>query len=405
MSLTAITDNFKTKENLLSPKNNTDYEYYYCPKCLKIPKIKFEEGYVLIECNCGTKQDTKIQKPEEDITKPEILNQFSQHKTYKFLLKSYNLLNSKLAATKRYCEFKKNHPTEERIANEVCINCKNKPFICKSCLQLHDMIGEDHIKIKSNGLKISRLCEQNGCKNKGEINFYCITCKLNLCIYCQSNIHNKHSVIQLNSFYSVKEINSKMKLSSNSYLKEIESFLNKLELFVNQFKSILKEEKEKEKDIQTFIKSLFNTYQCTKEVLNYNIINNIKINEIDDILQQSSIQFKTKLKSNLINILNENNFMSIYDNLNSSINQIPSEKQLNSNITNISNNITLINKEINQIKENQSKNYNSLIINSNKIYSEIENLIAENMKNIKTENINLINELKIITEKKKETKV
>ena len=268
------------------------------------------------------------------------------------------------------------------------------------------MVVDDHIKIKTNGMKISKFCEQNGCRNKGIIVYYCKTCNIHICEGCQYKLHLNHTTVSLDSFITDDNIYlEKKKINSDPYIKEIMSFIDKVESFVDESRNLINKKIQENKNISKFLSSLYNTYQCTKEVLNYNIINNIKINEIDDILQQSSIQFKTKLKSNLINILNENNFMSIYDNLNSSINQIPSEKQLNSNITNISNNITLINKEINQIKENQSKNYNSLIINSNKIYSEIENLIAENMKNIKTENINLINELKIITEKKKETKV
>ena len=108
----------------------SELDYYYCLNCLKIPKIVYEGEYVVIECTCGTKEETKIQNVDEDITNPDILKEICKYKKYKLLLKSYNEIISIFSKNLIMCEFKKSHPTEERTANQICVECKNKPYIC-----------------------------------------------------------------------------------------------------------------------------------------------------------------------------------------------------------------------------------------------------------------------------------
>ena len=83
---TVIFSNIPTK---LSENINGLLEYYYCPKCFKVPSIKYDDEYVLIECICGAKDDIKIQAPNEDITKKDIL-EFAEYKQYKLLIKTFN---------------------------------------------------------------------------------------------------------------------------------------------------------------------------------------------------------------------------------------------------------------------------------------------------------------------------
>ena len=74
----------------LSERINGLLEYYYCPKCFKVPSIKYDGEYVLIECTCGTKDDIKIQAKNEDVTKKDILIKFTRYKQYKLLIKFFN---------------------------------------------------------------------------------------------------------------------------------------------------------------------------------------------------------------------------------------------------------------------------------------------------------------------------
>ena len=90
----------------LETNSNKLLESYYCPKCFNIPSIKFESNYVLIECTCGTKEDIKIQSNKEDITKPEILLEYAEHKQYKLLVETFNEINSINANKNPKCEIK-----------------------------------------------------------------------------------------------------------------------------------------------------------------------------------------------------------------------------------------------------------------------------------------------------------
>ena len=73
------------KAPLVESKNKELYECYYCPKCFNVPSLKYdlESKYVLIECTCGTKDDIKIQSPNDDVTKPDILLQYAEHNNFR----------------------------------------------------------------------------------------------------------------------------------------------------------------------------------------------------------------------------------------------------------------------------------------------------------------------------------
>ena len=86
---------------IVQSKNKELYECYYCPKCFNVPSLKYdlESKYVLIECTCGTIDDIKIQSPNDDVTKPEVLLDFAEHKKYKLLHDSVIQINSNHAHT------------------------------------------------------------------------------------------------------------------------------------------------------------------------------------------------------------------------------------------------------------------------------------------------------------------
>ena len=159
-------------------KENSLY-YYYCPKCLKLPSIKLVKDYIEIECSCGTKDGIRVQNPNEDITKPEVLLEFAEYKKYQLLLKSYLQLIELNSKAKKICEQIITH-TDEKIAEVYCLNCSPQLFMCDLCSEAHDKLASNHKKIKSAGMKIPVICEKKECKNKGITQYYCIDSK---CIY------------------------------------------------------------------------------------------------------------------------------------------------------------------------------------------------------------------------------
>lgn len=112
----SLNDNSLSIESIISslaPKDNQSKEYYYCPKCSKIPKIQFDGKYVLIEC-CGTKKPMKTQQ-DEDVTNLDILNQFAEFKEYKLHIASYNKITVLNGKRPKICELKLNHSNDQNV--------------------------------------------------------------------------------------------------------------------------------------------------------------------------------------------------------------------------------------------------------------------------------------------------
>ena len=112
----------------------------------------------------------KIQQ-NEDLTNLNILKEFAEYKEYKILITSYNQIIKLNAKTPKLCESKFNH-SDNQIADEYCADCDEICFMCKSCSNQHDKLLKNHkIKIQTNGIKISKFCQQNGCETKGVIKY------------------------------------------------------------------------------------------------------------------------------------------------------------------------------------------------------------------------------------------
>ena len=229
MSINILNSFSNTKSMINDPsidnQMNSLLFYYYCPKCLKLPSIKLLKDYVEIQCSCGFKDGERKQKPNEDITQPEVLLEIVEYKKYKLLLKSYLKLIEINSKTKKICEQKFTH-SDERKADVYCLNCDPQLFMCDSCKPMHDKIASKHKKIKSAGMKISEICEKKECERKGIIEYYCKDCRLHLCIGCQINEHKNHEVVDIKSFFEENKNSLKKKDFFNSFIDKIKQFIS-----------------------------------------------------------------------------------------------------------------------------------------------------------------------------------
>ena len=182
-------ENLKGNEPSIGNNENPLLSYYFCPKCFKLPSIKISKDYVEIEYSCSSKNGEKVQLPNQDITKSEVLLEIAEYKKYKLLLKSYIQLIELNSKTKKTCEKKISH-SDERKAEIYCANCDNLPFMYDSCLSMHDKFNKSHKKIKSVGIQLTEICENQKCKDKYQIKFYCKDCKLHFFIQCQPQHKN-----------------------------------------------------------------------------------------------------------------------------------------------------------------------------------------------------------------------
>ena len=164
-----------------------------------------------------------------------------------------------------------------------------------------------HSTVKSAGMKISKICEAKDCKRKGIVEFYCSNCKLHLCIRCQQKEHSKHSLFDLEQLNEENKDSLKRKDYSNSFIERVNQLLDHFQKAIDQCRKSIEDVLQSNKDIYSFADSLYNTYECIKDIPNYHSINNILINNIDNILNYSNIRLMINIQYYFINSLNELN--------------------------------------------------------------------------------------------------
>ena len=232
-------------------------------------------------------------------------------------------------------EFNKTQNIDElNIICDVCKNnnkCKsfNKKFyvcficeknICPLCKKKHD---KSHKLIDYE--RKNYICNDHNETFKS----YCNECNINLCLQCEID-HNNHEIINYRNILP----------DENKIKEELKEFRNKIDKFNNKIDNIIKILNKIKDNFEIYYNinnEILNNY--TKENINYEILynineirNNIKIKDIDEIINDNNINNEFK---NIINIYNK---MTIKENnTNASLNKKEMNKMNNNN-----NEITII---------------------------------------------------------------
>jgi len=268
----------KEKNSLIQNNINSIDKYLICPKCnVNIPSLPFfvnpiESGSIeiLINCKCGNKD----RMPLED------------YFNFKISFKKINM-----------CEECNNN--NNNLNCLYCIECSK--WICDDCRKNFDETEKDHNYSKYPVI-FNELCDIH---INHEKLFYCKTCKEELCRKCTYSHQKNHKIINLIEYYNkVKELHSKKNIENrilefnkkneelkNKCLENFEKIETEFEIFVNEFENDSKDiniEKEAflelyyknillNKQLNKFVRTLYDIFVASKDHPNYNIIHNLEI--------------------------------------------------------------------------------------------------------------------------------
>lgn len=245
-------ENYSTEGKIES----TSQGMYNCPKCAEIPSITLIGEKVFISCKCFEINKLKNYDPST----PLDLNELTKYKSYSLPLDTY-LEIIKKPKTIHDCQ-RRGCSNREKTGIYYCSKCQ--AWTCKECLNELSMFSEyseenGHI-INSSGIKISNVCERNGCKVIACL--YCKNCLKYFCKDCFSFLHSEKD-----KFHEAEEFSSEERNENYERIKEI------LLEYKNDFKP----------KIILFINSLIATYLTTEKINNYIIKDNLFRRGLDKI--------------------------------------------------------------------------------------------------------------------------
>ena len=248
----------KTDESIIQSKE------IICPKCKENCKIKIND-YKINFYDCKNNHEIN------NILLDEFIN--TQHiNELEIICNICNNINKAKAFDKQFY---------------LCLICKKN--LCPLCKSIHD---SNHKIIDYD--KKNYICNEH----KEIYTSYCKECKMNLCLQCEKE-HNNHELI--------KYIN--ILLDENKIKEEMKEFRNKIEKLNNKINNIIKILNKIKENIEVYYKinnDIINNYKI--EDRNYEILynineikNNIKIKDIDEIINDNNINNEFK---NILNIYN-----------------------------------------------------------------------------------------------------
>ena len=232
-----------------------------CEKCYDIPKIAIlNNGKIKIECgNC----------------------QVSEIKEYHYFDKFIKNNNDDKLFDLGNCNFIEDHDKNQR-STLYCFQCEK--YLCESCLKnIHDKNSKmrGHSKVKQK-IKNDYFCRING-HEEYKLDRYCTKCNKYLCPKCRCdhqvsdifNFENQENKIQeiKQNLDKCENIIKVQKEYLNNYKKKIQS---KLQVLDNLFKDYKNRNLEA---ISIYRLLIDNFEQLSKKIKNFNIYNNIKIND------------------------------------------------------------------------------------------------------------------------------
>lgn len=175
------------EEITLEKRDKQLLDFYYCPKCKRIPKIELrDDANIEISCQCfehfGVIEDDGKMDPMT----------LSSYEKYIVTFKRYfNLIQSLKENNLPKCQLNANH--KSRNAKAYCSTCCI--FLCNNCENNHKVANEKHKVVRSTGFIISSICEEETCEKKKEITSFCISCNKHLCLSCKYNhLEKQHNV-------------------------------------------------------------------------------------------------------------------------------------------------------------------------------------------------------------------
>ena len=198
---------------------------------------------------------------------------------------------------------------------------KNKFFLCFTCnMNLCPLCQSSH----DDSHNIINDTQKNYICNIHNIGYssYCDTCKMNLCYFCE-NDHENHKIIYF------KEITTFIKMLKKKE-KELREKIDKLNNDINIIIDNLNNVKQNFAKYYNIINDYINSFKLEK--LNYNILNNIKefnknniYQDIDKIINENDINKKINKIFNIYYKMNNINNPNIIDENNKEI-IIPKKK-------------------------------------------------------------------------------
>ncbi|MCQ2821065.1 MAG: DUF285 domain-containing protein [archaeon] len=246
----------------LEDKKQLHLDFYYCPNCHEIPKQTFNKEFK-IEIECDKCEDKKILEPEE----------FAEE------IKRVKKTTECFAA--RECG--------NKHAKYYCTNCAL--WMCTSCYYTHSDSMKDHNILKSDGLLMTSICEEENCKYG--VLFYCPQCQKHICSTCKDKYHKDHpDATQISGSVNdniIDEIRKEIAYSEEieaTEKQQLENFITALESSENQNENktesqsmsidYLSEKTKESEYIKMFLNNLVNAYISTKHVPNYPVRDNLK---------------------------------------------------------------------------------------------------------------------------------
>ena len=243
-----------------------------CEDCFSIPKITIlAKDEIKIECPLCKKEKTK------PISYFEIFTKKLKESKFKDLPK---------------CTFKEAH---ESKSLKYCFKCTK--YLCKDCIEIHNSIFKDHQFLLEQNLNNKFKCDKEG--HEDFILYrYCTKCNVYLCSLCKCNHENKYIYDfedKQNHHKEVESIADKIKKCEVIIVKEEKKFNKFVEELNNQIKSLkalFTDYKERNIKLISFYKLLINNYYQFNTIRNYNLNNNVIINNYFDITNSDDFVYK-----------------------------------------------------------------------------------------------------------------
>jgi hypothetical protein len=245
-----------------------------CPKCYEICLMKIKDYKISLECK------------NLHITKNILLDEFEN--------------TQKVNISKIICN-KCNNNKFKSYKNEFykCLSCKQN--LCPQCKLKHD---KSHTKIINYDDK-NYICNTH---NDYYIS-YCDKCNKNLCMLCENEHDKGHSII---GYRKIIEDKDKIKKELDEFKTKIDLFIDEIEGIIQKLNKIIDNMKIYFDINRNILENKFEKYEKNYQMLKniQEIKNNIKLKDIDDIINEKKMDKKLKILMEIYNKMRNEDFLN-----------------------------------------------------------------------------------------------